>query len=1198
MSEFQWTADQKKIIERRNHNLLVSAAAGSGKTAVLVERIFNRITDKDNPVHVDQFVVVTFTKAAAAQMKDRLRERIEKSLAENPDQPHLQRQIGLLPSAHISTVHSFCGYIIQNYFHRIGFDPAYRQGTNSELALMQKEVLEELLEEAYEKGEESFVDLASMNMFNRSDLALEDMILELYNKAMSEPFPREWLKEMETSLSMSTKEEWENSFFCESLLSECRNVLKGIREEAAALIKLCEEPAGPYMYAGNVEEVAEVCEDLLSASDYEEYRKKLSEVSFGRMSAKKDDGVSLDLRENVKKRRNACKEMIQNLAKDYFHLSVEEQLEDLAAMRGKISTLIRLALEFHTQYTARKRERGVVDFNDLEQLSLEILLEWDEEKKGYKRTAAAEELAEYFEEIMIDEYQDSNRVQETILAAVAKEKEGRTCNLFMVGDVKQSIYRFRNACPELFVEKMKSYGQDIMEGERIDLHQNFRSRNAVLQGSNAVFERVMREDIGGVEYDEDARLRTGRVFEETDKRAGEKIDACILLNNKDIEYEARLAVEKIREMMNPANPLYVEENGLRPVEYRDIVILVRSVKGMGQSIFDVLSEAGMPVVMEHTQGFYDTREITLMSQMLQIIDNPRNDIPLAGVLCSPMFGITEEELAEIRAEYRSGYLYESLLRYVEPVEEEMDEKEKNRVIQKKIRFFLDTLSTMRNKTTYATVAELIQDIYDATGIYETVQMMRDGKQRIANMDSLMEQAREFDRTTYHGLHQFVHYIHRIREQQEEMGEVNIAGEEENVIRIMTIHKSKGLEFPVCLILGMGKKLGGRDGGFLTIHSRLGIASKIVDNEERTVKDTLYRKLLRQQNDKEDLGEELRVLYVAMTRAKEKLILIGSAKEIEPKQFSYLFRRKMDNYLDMVLPAVLEEPDWFCLSTIEPEELLAQAVCEKAQERVEAEAFNNFDTSISYHSKLRELLEEMEEAESAEKEPLPVKVSVSDLKVKSMEEMELKDFTVLTHEEEEEEMPVPSFMQEEKEESGSHPGAAYGTIWHQVMATIDFSHTGSVDELEEEITRLIQTGRLREEERSVLNSKRLYRFFESSLGQAMKRAHEEGRLHREQPFVMGKPACEIFPERTETDSVLIQGIIDGYYETEEGIVLMDYKTDSLKPGEEEKLIQRYLTQMMLYKRALEDMLHKPVVDCILYSFSLGKEIHCGEVCRNV
>lgn len=1186
MAEFQWSAEQKRIIEERGHNILVSAAAGSGKTTVLIERIFQRIMDLENPVQIDQFVVVTFTKAAAAQMKDRLRERMEEALAENPDQPHLQRQMGLLSSAHISTVHSFCGYIIQNYFHRIGFDPASRQGTESELALLKKEVLEELLEEEYGRGEDAFLDLASMNMFNRSDEALEDMILELYNKAMSEPFPKQWLEEMNSFLQINTKEEWEQSVLCQNLLEECQKVVEGIRQEAVLLQKLCEEPAGPYMYSENIEELTDICEKLAMASTYEEYRNMLSGMSFGRMSAKKDDTVSPEMREDVKKRRNDCKEVLQKLYADYFSQSVEEHMEDLAAMRGKVSTLISLALEFYHQFTAKKRERGVMDYNDLEQLALEILLQWDDEQNCYVKTAAAEELADHFEEIMIDEYQDSNRVQETLLSAVAKQKEGKICNLFMVGDVKQSIYRFRNACPELFVEKMKRYEQEKQEGARIDLHQNFRSRNGILMGSNAVFERVMKEDIGGVEYDKAAALYAGRNFCETKERAGEKIDAFVILNNSDIEYEARLAVEQIKDMVNPVNPLYVEEKKLRPVEYRDIVILVRSVKGMGQSIFDVLTEAGIPVVMDHTQGFYDTREIMLMSQMLQVIDNPRNDIPLAGVLCSPMFDITEDELGEIRAACRDVSLYESLVEY------------EGDVAKEKLSYFLTTLEHLRSKTTYATVAELIQDIYDATGIYEMVQMMGDGSQRIANMDSLMEQAREFDGTTYHGLHQFVRYIYRIRQQQEEMGEVNIAGEEENVVRIMTIHKSKGLEFPVAILLGMGKKLGGRDSGFLTIHPELGIGAKVVDNQEHTVKDTIFRKLLKHQNEKEDLGEELRVLYVAMTRAKEKLILIGSAKEVKEQSQSYLSRSKMQSFLDMVLPAVLEEPDWFRLQILEPEELVGPAVAEAVQNRIEAEAINNFDTSMLYHEKLREILEEMDESEEEEKEPLPVKVSVSDLKVKSMEEMELKDFTVLTHEEEDEEMPVPSFMQETQEETGKHQGAAYGTIWHQVMATMDFSHTDSVEDIEEEITRLVQTGRLRQEERNVLNGKKLLRFFESPLGRAMKKADTEGTLHREQPFVMGKPAYEIFPEREEGDSVLIQGIIDGYYETEDGIVLMDYKTDSLKQGEEQELIRRYETQMILYKKALENMLNKPVVDCILYSFSLNKEIHCEGVCRNV
>lgn len=1191
MGEIQWTSDQRTIIGLRDANILVSAAAGSGKTAVLVERIFQRIMDKENPVDVDQFVIVTFTHAAAAQMKDRLRERIEKALEADPDNRHLQRQTGLIASAHISTVHSFCGYVIQNYFHRIGIDPSYRQGTKSELALLQKEVLENILEDEYTKQQEDFVELAKMNMFNRSDEGMEEMILSIYNKAMSEPFPLKWLEQMEEFFRITDAVEWEQSEIAAFLMEDCRKRVVGIAEEAARLQSLCENPAGPYMYEANVKEVSEICEMLLRANTYGEYHQILSLMKWKRMSSKKDETVDAAMRQEVKDRRNRCKDLLTEMREMYFFQSIEEHVADLTVMGGRILTLIRLTKQFMEGYTEVKRERNVVDFNDLEQLALSILLPWDEDKKEHVRSAAARELSEHFEEIMIDEYQDSNRVQDTLLASVSRKGvPGRMPNIFMVGDVKQSIYRFRNACPELFAEKLETYG--TKEGDlcrRIDLHQNFRSREVVLEGSNCVFETVMHRDIGGVEYDADARLQTGRCFEKTEKRVAEKIDTYVIQGDGDAELEGRLAALKIREMMRPEEPLYIQDGDtLRPVCFRDIVILTRSVKDVGQSYFDALTEDGIPVVMEHSQGFFDTREIQLMAEMLQVIDNPRMDMPLAGVLCGPMFCFTEEELARIRSKNKKVDLYESLLLYID---EPLTDSSEDEALLQKIQDFLFTLERMRKKTTYAPVAELIQDIYDETGIYEAVQMMRDGAQRAANMDSLMEQAREFDGTTYHGLHQFVRYIQRIREQQEEMGEVNIVGEEEDVVRIMTIHKSKGLEFPVCILVGMGRKFGGRKSPFLTIQPELGIASKLIDNDTRTVKDTIYRNILKRQNDMADLGEEMRVLYVAMTRAQEKLILIGCAKEICAGEMNYLGRSRIQCYLDMVLPAALREEQWFNVIPVLREDLVEETAARLIQDTMETEALYNFDTSIRYHEKTHEYLERLEQQEELTDEPLPVKVSVSDLKVKSMEEMEMQDFTILTHEEEEDEMPVPAFMQSGRAEETAHQGAAYGTIWHQVMATIDFTRTGSEEEIRDSVAELVRTGRLRQEETSVLNYRRLHVFFQSTLGLAMKKAAEEGRLHREQPFVMGEPACELFPDRKEKDTVLVQGIIDGYYETEEGIVLMDYKTDSLKEGEEELLISRYNMQMKLYKKALENMMDCPVKECILYSFSLGREIVC-------
>lgn len=1180
MDRIQWTNEQQRIIDLRDANILVSAAAGSGKTAVLIERIFKRITDPEVPVDVDQFVVVTFTRAAAAQMKDRLRKRLEQALEKNPGDLHLQRQVRLMGMAHISTVHSFCGYVIQNYFHRIGIDPSYRQGTASELALIQKDVLAQLLEEKYEEGAADFIALADMNMFNQSDDRLEQMLLAIYDKAMSEPFPYRWLDQMTAVFDVKDEEEWEASAICRSVLEDCRRIITGMEEELQELLRICAEPDGPYIYEGNIEELVVICGELRMADTYEEFRQILNGMKISKMSSKKDDQISQEKRDSVRERRNSCKDMLFEIQKLYFSQSRQEHLEDLKKMGGRLCTLISMTRELMERYTQAKRERNVVDYNDLEQLALSILLTWDEQKGEYVRSEAAQELSEHFEEIMIDEYQDSNRVQDTILTSVSRDGlPGRNPNLFMVGDVKQSIYRFRNACPELFADKLCTYSvSEESSCQRIDLHQNFRSREIVLEGCNSVFERIMHQDIGDVEYDQEARLQRGRSFAQTEHPVSDRIDTYIIMDRGNAELEARLAASRIQAMTEGDDPLYIQDGDtVRRVQYRDIAILARSVKGVGQSYFDVLTEAGIPVVMEQSQGFFDTREIGLMTQMLQIIDNPRLDLPLAGVLCGPAFDFTEEDLAVLRAAGRNTDLYTSMVRYEE--ENELGEK---------VRRFLTLLNGLRAKTEYATVEELICDIYDQTGIYEAVQMMKDGVQRTANMDYLMEKAREFDGSTYHGLHAFVQYINRIREQQEEMGEVNVVGEEENVVRIMTMHKSKGLEFPVCILLGLGRKLGGTKDHFLTIRPELGIASKIVDNETRTVKDNFYCNALKRQNEMADLGEEMRVLYVAMTRAEEKLILIGCGKEISASGMNYLGRSRIQNFFDMIMPSALAEPELFRVIPVEKEDLLEESAADLLRENLETKTLYNFDTSIRYDEALRRYLQETEPTETGDTEPLPVKVSVSDLKVRSMQEQDLQDFTILSHEEDTEK-PVPSFLKTVPERDTAHLGAAYGTIWHQVMATIDFARTDTEDEICRAVQELVKTGRLREEEAEVLDYHRLHIFFSSPLGCEMKKADREGRLHREQPFVMGRPARELFPDRTEETMVLVQGIIDGYYVTEDGIVLMDYKTDSLKKGEEGLLASRYQEQMNLYGSALEEMMGMPVVACILYSFSLGKEI---------
>ncbi len=1160
-----WTDDQRECIRARNGNVLVSAAAGSGKTAVLVERIFQRVVDSRDPVDLDRFLVVTFTRAAAAQMKDKLQARIEKALEEDPDNAHLQRQAGLVSSAHISTVHSFCGYVIQNYFHRIGLDPSYRQGTESELSLLKNETVERILEEEYEKGEPDFVALASMNMFQRSDEPLVEMILELYGHAMSEPFPGEWLDRMEAFFDIQTREEWEQSALVRSWMEECRVLAKDMYDLASRWKERCLAPAGPWYYEKQMQELMDVCSELMQAPGYERYREILENLTFSRMTSKKDEGVSEENKQEVIRGRKKCKDTLEELRDAYFSQGIEEQILDLRQMEKEILPLLRLARRFMNEYTDSKREKNVVDFNDLEQLALSILLERDESGE-YVPSAAARELAEQFVEIMIDEYQDSNRVQDTLLRSVSREGlPGERPNIFMVGDVKQSIYRFRNACPELFGEKLFSYesGRDALY-RRIDLHRNFRSRENVLEGTNAVFERIMHRDLGGVEYDGDARLCPGRVFEGPEPPEGDKIDAFVIPGREDAEKEGRLIASKIREMVSGGR-----------FQYSDIVILLRSIRGKGQVYFDALAEAGIPVVMDHSQGFFETREIRLMTAMLQIIDNPRQDKPLATVLTGPMFDFSAEDMAELRQRDRHISLYDSLVSC-----------DPDSPLGGKVSRFRHVLAGLRRKMSYATVSELIQEIYDETGIYETVGLMQDMAQRTANLDWLTELAREYEATTYHGVHQFVRYINRIQEQQEEMGEVSLSGEEENVVRIMTIHKSKGLEFPVCILAGLGRKLGGRSRSFLTIHPETGIAAPIVDNERRTKKNTFYAEVLKRRNRLDSLGEDMRVLYVAMTRAEEKLILVGCAKQLEAPFTSYLGRCGMQSLLDMLMPALLTEGSRFCLELVEEEDLVTEAESDILREEMEDESIYNFDTSIVYDREIHDRLAAWQQTSGQGEEPLPVKVSVSELKVRSMEEMDMEDFTILDAETEE--MPVPAFMQEDPSDTAVQ-GAAYGTIWHQVMAAIDFTGEHTEEDLRRSVEELVDSGRLRRQDVSVLRYDRLAAFFASGLGQKMKRAQERGTLHREQPFVTGRKARDIFPDRQETDTVLVQGIIDGYFEEEDGLVLMDYKTDSLKPGEEEKLIQRYRTQMELYRQALESMTGRRVKECVLYSFSLRKEI---------
>lgn len=1175
-----WTREQKQVIELRNCNILVSAAAGSGKTAVLIERILSRIMDARNPVNVDEFLIVTFTKAAAAQMKERLQRALEDALAKDPDNGHLQRQIMLVPMAQISTIHSFCGYVIQNYFHRTGVDPSYRVGTESELGMIRSDVMQELLEEKYAEGEEGFMRMAAMSRFVKSDAEMEQIVQSLYEQAVSDPFPARFLERMKAFVCMDSVEELRNSDFVRQNTEYVKCLIGGILEEYGIMLDYCEAPGGPAWYRDVLFNEQEQFKQLLETDDYEKLGQRVKLFEWKRLPGKKQPDQDEQKRETVKNMRNAVKSALKDLAGDLFDRPFEGQLEQLRRMRGNIITLIDLTLDFMQRYRAKKSEKSIVDFNDLEQMAMEILVRQDDEG-NICRTEAAEELAEQFAEIMIDEYQDSNLVQEMLLGSVSSDS-----NRFMVGDIKQSIYRFRMACPDLFLEKLHAYDTEEGASDRlVNLSCNFRSRSVVLEGTNAVFEKIMHRELGGVEYDAQARLCPGAVFPETDRRTAQNIDIYVLDGKDDGTYEGKIIAERIHQFTGEENPLYVlDGESYRKAGYGDIVILARSTKAVGQQIYDVLASEGIPVHMEHTRGFFDTREISIMVHLFQVIDNPRQDIPLAAVLRSPVFDFTDDELAILRGRTRERDFYGSILAFA------AGEQEDEGRLRQKVSLFLEMLNCFREKMTYLTVADMIEYIYDCTHIDYMLMAMKNGIQRKANLDALMELAREFDSTSYRGLYQFVRYISGIRKREEDMGEANLLGNKDDVVRIMTIHKSKGLEFPVCILAGMGRGIGGPAGrSFLVLNPAIGIASRVVDREKGiSVNNTFYRSLSRM-NELEDLGEELRVLYVAMTRAKEKLVLTGAAEwDKIPLLTDYFQRIRSNSYFDWVLPAARGQ-ELFELHRVRPEELEEREVHRQADEIVDEVMLYNCDTNLVYDKETMETLAFMESYEEEEHEELPTKLSVSELKRRSMEEHREDSFAVPDTEELENEPPVPKFAKGCGEETPALAGAGYGTVWHQVMAGIDFCSVSSEKEVEIELKSMVKSGKVREEDMHYINTYKLVRFLESPLGKELAAAKAEGRLFREQPFVIGVSACEVLPHTDSEATVLVQGIIDVFYETAEGLVLLDYKTDRLEQGQEDVLAGRYRMQMDLYARALEGITGKVVLRKILYSFSLGRAV---------
>ena len=1182
----KWTSEQQKVIDLRNRNILVSAAAGSGKTAVLVERIIRRLTEDDTPTDVDRLLIVTFTEAAAAEMKERISAAIEKKLEERPGDIRLERQATLIHSAQITTIHSFYLAVIRDHFHVIGIDPGFRIAEEGELKLLKQDVLEELLEECYAEAKEEFLDFTERFGSGKSDKKIEEIILKMYEYSRSYPRPDRWLDQCVKAYASEDLE----------VRAEER-----VRMRAADIervlergLKICEEPDGPYMYGDMLDSDLQELEELQQAENFDAMYSAAAGFKWKRLSSRKDDTVSPDKKEKVKKLREQAKSLLKGMQEDYFYAPREVWQQDMQDALPSVVTLTELVKRFAHMLDEKKRLRNMIDFNDMEQFALAILTE---EKDGeLVPSAVAGEYQDRFDEVMIDEYQDSNLVQETILTSVSRVSRGEY-NIFMVGDVKQSIYSFRLSRPELFMEKYNTYSLKDSVTQRIDLHKNFRSREEVLDSVNDIFRQIMKKELGGIEYDDSAALYPGAEFPPLPSG---KEDFCkselLLLDKEDTggederQAEARMIARRIRELIRDGVVLDKETREYRRVQYRDIVILTRSIRGWAEVFSSVLGEEGIPAYSVSREGYFEAYEVSVLLDYLKILDNARQDLPLAAVLTSVFGGLNTRELAEIRIAYPNVPFYEAAAMCAESDAAEdacMEE------LRGKLRRFYDQVRYFREKVPYTPIHELLEEIIDKTGYGLYIAAMPGGAQRMANVEMLTERAAAFEGTSYKGLFNFVRYIAQLKKYDVDYGEAGIMDEQADTVRIMSIHKSKGLEFPIVFVAGMGKKFNTQDTkGSVLLHPDWGAGVDLIDLKRRTKTPTFLKKMIREETALENLAEEMRILYVALTRAKEKLIMTGAAKITEDgavSDISSVFRAEGAKcYLDWVLPCILSDETGKVkqespveVSVFGAEDLTPQQ--EEVQAEVMAEdVLRNWDDSQVYEPELRERLDaQIDYVYPFEDEgKMKLKFTVS----------ELKKWASLAEEAGEEmyEEPVvvpliPEFLKEEEILTGAPRGSAY----HKLLELLDFTVDYDVENLTAAVQQLRQEGRLTDEMAECIRPKDILRFLGCRSGRRMADAARNGKLYKEQPFVLSVDASEIYPEDCSGEKILVQGIIDVYFEEPDGLVVLDYKTDKVRTGNELK--EKYHAQLDYYAQALEQLMEKPVKEKIIYSFTLGEEI---------
>ena len=1190
----EWTEEQLKAIKDKNSNILVSAAAGSGKTTVLVERMIRKIID--DGIDIDKILVVTFTNSAASEMRERILNALYEKIDNNPNDLRLRKQIVLLNKASICTIDSFCLDIIRNNFFEIGVSSNFRIADPNELELLKQEALESCLEKLYIEDNENINALVESYAGYKDDEDLKSLILKVYDFIQSCPFPEDWLQE-KLELLEQREDDFAKSLWGKILIKdfddEIKNCINTLKVAKAKVERWPELIKYNLILEDDIFNLESLLPDTLSWDEKYNLAHGLKNSYKKWVGEKKVNNQDKDEAKTV---RDAVKERVKNKIDKTFNSNSNEAYQDIEDMYPTLKSLVNIVLDFSKKYLELKTEKNVMDFSDIEHFALQILLRKDE-NGNYVKTEVAKKYEERFEEIAIDEYQDSNDVQESILKAVSNGN-----NIFMVGDVKQSIYKFRQARPELFIDKYEKYSLNTKNeyGEKIKLYKNFRSRKNILDITNLLFENIMSKDFGEIEYNNEEYLNyAATYFDKTndvetiaeldiidskeeepsyifDEDVKEDDEANVTQDEEPVEkaeLEAKFVAQRIRKLIKDKYQVYdSEKETLRDARYKDIVILMRATSNYSEIFEKELTKLEIPVFSDVAESYLDTIEIQTIINLLKIIDNPRRDIPLVTVMRSFIGGFTDNELLEIRLLSKDGLYYDALKMCI-------SSNEINEKLKTKVNDFLEKLDRWREEEKYIPLNDLIWKIYTETDYLNYVTLMPNGKIRKENLKMLLERAKEYEKVSFKGLFNFIRYLERIKSSNSDLSSAKLISENEDVVRIMSIHKSKGLEFPITIISGADRKFNEKDfSEKLLLHHELGFGPQYINYKRQITYTTAAKEAVKIKAKDEMIAEEMRILYVALTRSKEKLIITGTEKDLNNKlekqkemldiyekengKINHLILKKFKTYLGWLELNYLsqsKENPVISLNIVSPQEILKN-------DKPETKTKKQLDYSIIDTSKVNKILN----WEYAYKNSTNIQSKMSVTKIKELKSVKSQEFK---------KEYIPNFMKEEK-----ITAAEKGTLMHLVLQKLDLKKSYSMKEIETFVNNLYEKGIINKLQKDNINTKKIYEIINSEF---MKRVAKASEIHKEMPFYTYIPANEVY-DIEEKDNILVQGIIDLYFIDEAGkLVLVDYKTDYVQNKED--LIEKYKVQLEIYKKALEESLGKKVDEVYLYSIFFNEEL---------